>query len=281
MKTAIVTCIDANYVEAAAVFIESFSENYHINKELDIICVMPEEDREAFKWLSSTVEVNTRLNLKLKTVSSKSKYKWMHDAFVSDRWQKSPAVWYRVMLGSILADYDKAIYFDPDILIVDNVQPILDYPMYGKLMAVMDVTGAAYLYGENRGETAWFSTGVLIIDLNWWRESNIEETLKQDIISNGAKDLVDEHLLNKYLKDVWYPLPLIFNFYAFNRDRHGAPDYDSTFLNPAFHKHAIVIHFAGPTKPWNYKETTTKTDKSLIGKDWIRRRNRVRNRQQK
>lgn len=281
MKTAIVTCIDANYVEAAAVFLESFSENYHINKELDIICVMPEADKKAFKWLSSTVELSTRLNLKLKTVSSKSQYKWMHDASVSERWQKSPAVWYRVMLGSILEEYDKAIYFDPDILIVDNVSPIINYPMYGKLMATLDVTGAVYMYGEDRGETAWFSTGVLIIDLNWWRESDIEETLKQDILANGAKDLVDEHLLNKYLRDVWYPLPLTFNFYAFKRDKHGVPDYDSTYLNPAFHSCAIAMHFAGPTKPWNYKETTMKADKSVLGNEWIRRREAIRSRQQK
>jgi len=272
MKTAIVTCIDANYVEAAAVFIESFSENYHTNKELDIICVMPDTDKEAFKWLSSTVSVNSRLNLKLRSVSSKSKYKWMHNAAVSERWQKSPAVWYRVVLGSILHEYDKAIYFDPDILIVENVQPILEYPMYGKLMAVPDVTGAVYMYGENRGEVAWFSTGVLIIDLNWWRGSGIEDVLKQDVISGGAKELVDEHFLNKHLKDVWYPIPFTFNFYAFKSDSHGMPDYDKTFLHPAFYSHAIVMHFAGPCKPWNYKELTTKTDKSRLGAEWRRRR---------
>lgn len=277
MKTAIVTCIDANYVEAAAVFIESFSENYHINKELDIICVMPESDKSSFKWLSSTVKLNSRLNLSLRTVS-KSTHKWIHDASVSDRWQKSPAVWYRVMLGSILAEYDKAIYFDPDILIVDNVQPILDHPMHGKLMAVQDVTGAAYMYGQGRGEVAWFSTGVLIIDLDWWRESNIEETLKQEIINNGASDLVDEHLLNKYLKDVWYPIPLTFNFYAFKSDAHGIPDYDSSFLHSGFYSHAIVMHFAGPCKPWNYKEITSKTDKSRLGEEWRRRRDLILNR---
>jgi len=270
MKTAIVLCLDSNYVEPAAVFLESLAENYHFRKEIDIACVMPVEDSAGFETLKSLVNLDLRFNLKLYTVSE-SDYSWANNLSVDGK--KIPkTVWYRLFLGSILKDYEKAIYFDPDILIVDDIQPILDHPMRNKFMAAYDVVGVPYLYNLHRGTVSHFVTGVLILDLNWWRSSGIENQFQDDVEKFGPDELLDEYLMNKYLKDVWYPLPFSFNFHAFTTDAHGVPDWDSTYLPWHFYKHAIAFHFAGPVKPWNYSTVITKEDTSRLGSEWRRRR---------
>lgn len=276
MRTAIVTCIDANYIEAAAIFFESFSENYHSREELDLVCVMPEEDLEAFNSLAAMVRLDKRLTLKVSLVAS-GKYVWTEEAAVGDRWKHSKAAWYRLLLGSILEDYDRAIYFDPDILIVDNVQPIIDHPMHNKFMAVFDTVGVQYFYNKGRGDTAWLTSGVLIIDLNWWREAGIEDLFKKDLEENGSDELIDEYLLNKFLKPYWHPLPVTFNFYAFKTDEYGVPDFDSSYL-PVYYKHAIAFHFAGRVKPWTFDEIIGKEDPSKLGQEWMRRREILRSR---
>ena len=260
--------IDSSYIEKAAVFIESFSENYHHYKELDFVVLMPEEDISSFNQLLSLVRVNQRINLRGRAIQS-SKYKWIEKATVKDP-RYSKVVWYRLILGSALKEYNKVIYFEPDMLVVDNVQPILDHPLHNNVMAVYDVTGVQYQYAKGRGETAWFTTGVLILNLDWWRENKIERTLVADLEKNGADELTDEHLFNKYLKDYWHPLPITFNFYAYDSDAHGVPNWDSSYL-PAFYKHAIVHHFVGPVKPWNYENFDDKADPSRLGAEWRRR----------
>lgn len=276
MRTAIVTCIDANYIEAAAVFFESFSENYHYREELDLVCVMPEADADAFKVLQSMVNLDKRLKLSVSLVSD-DMFPWIVNAAVGDRWKHSKAAWYRLLLGSILPNYDKAIYFDPDILIVDNVQPILDHPMHNKFLAVYDTVGVPYFYKMSRGEIAWLTSGVLIIDLNWWRSEGIEELFKADLQANGSDELIDEYLLNKYLKPYWHPLPVTFNFYAFKVDEYGVPNFDESYL-PVYYKHAIAFHFAGRVKPWTFEEYIKKEDPSRLGKEWMRRLEIVRRR---
>lgn len=270
MKTAIVLCLDSYYVEPAAVFLESFADNYHYRKDIDIVCVMPEADAEGFEKLKSLVNLDLRFVLHLVSVPD-SAYPWMQNLFVESK-PIRPTVWYRLFLGSLLKDYDRAIYFDPDILIVNDVQPILDHPMRSNFLATYDTVGVPYLYNLHSGHMAHFVTGVLMMNLNWWRDSGIEDKFREDIETNGPHDLLDEYLMNKYLKDEWYPLPLSFNFHSFETDAHGVPNWDVSYLPMHFYRHAIVFHFAGPLKPWNYEETLKVRDKSVLGGEWRRRR---------
>ncbi len=275
MKTAVAICLDANYLEPAAVFLESFSENYHYRYGVDLICVMPEEDAHAFSELESMVQLDLKLTLKLVKVS-KNKFSWLKELYVLDK-HFPASVWHRLFLGSILEDYDKVIYFDTDILIVDDVQPIFNYPMYGKLMAVYDANiGLPYLYNVHRGHISHFISGMFIADLNWWRDSGIEKKFEEDIKQNGPHELMDEYLLNKYAIADWHALPTTFNFCFFNFDAYGVPNWDSSGL-PLHFKHAIAIHYAGPIKPWNFNEIAG-TDTSRLGAEWRRRRDEIVNR---
>lgn len=267
MRTAIVVCTDGSYIEPSAVLLQSFADNYHSKKDVDLVCVMPEGESEKFDYLSDLLSLDLRLHLKL-VVAKDSDYGWMKSLVNSQGKNIFPSLWYRCFLGSLLPDYDKAIYFDSDIFIDKNVQPILDYPMNGKLMAVYDTVGVPWLYGIHQGTLAHFLSGVLIIDLAWWRDSGVEEKFKAELLSEGPNELLDEYLLNKYLFDRWFPIPITFNFHSYLEDDHGIPDWDSSYLAKGFYNDAIVYHFSGQAKPWNFKEIGGKDDESLLGQKW-------------
>lgn len=274
MKTAIVLCIDANYVEPAGVFLESLAENYHYRRDLDVVCVMPASDSDGFKRLKDITNLDRRINLQVKLIDD-DKYPWLVGLSVDDRAagprKLPPSLWYRLLLGSILEEYDKAIYFDPDILIMNDVQPILDYPMKAELMATFDTLGIPNVYNLPNKHKVHFVSGVLILDLNWWRSSGIEDKFKNDLLENGPNELMDEYLLNKYGIDNWFPLPISFNFHAYKTNEYGIPDWDSSFLPTHTYKTAIVHHFAGQLKPWNFKKIAGIHDTSLLGAEWRRR----------
>jgi lipopolysaccharide biosynthesis glycosyltransferase len=188
--------------------------------------------------------------------------------------------WYRLFLGSVLSDYEKVIYFDVDALIVDNVQPILDHPMYSPFMATVDVTGFEIMFLKSRGETPRLHAGTLIADLNWWRSSGIETEFKEAMEEWDSTLGSDEDLLNRNLtiRSNWTLIPFTFNFLFFTRDAHGIPDFDSSESLPLYYKHAIMIHFASQIKPWNYKKIIGQEDPSRLGAEWRRREQLVKSR---
>lgn len=275
MKTALVTIFDAGYIEQAAVFMDSVSENYHSHEELDLLCMLPEESAESFNELKDLVDLDPRINLKLVVVPT-SEYGWLSEK-TAGHWGTA-TTWYRLFLGSLLPEYDKAVYLDVDMLVVENIQPLLNHPMHNKFMSVMDTLGVEYLYQKTRGDVAYLTDGVFIVDLGWWRESGIEDVFKAHIQDNQPEILVEEHVLNTYIKPYWHPLPFTFNYYMFKRDRHGVPDFDEGIL-PVHYKHAIIFHFAGKVKPWTYEDVIVgRQDESNLGAEWRRRLEVVRSR---
>lgn len=272
MKTAIAIVFDTNYVEKAAIFISSFSENYHGSERLDVTCIVPSDESAAFDELVALADVTPRINL-IKVPYPKDLSDWIAGA-VKQRFAWVPSVtWYRLFFGTVLKDYDKVIYFDVDALVIDNVQPILDYHMHSPFMATVDVTGFEIMFLKSRGELPRLHAGTLIADLNWWRESGIEDEFKEAMNEWDPTLGSDEDLLNRNLtiRSNWTLIPFTFNFLFFTRDAHGIPDFDSSDSLPLYRKHAIMVHFASQIKPWNYRALTDKDDASRIGAEWRRR----------
>jgi lipopolysaccharide biosynthesis glycosyltransferase len=269
MKSCISLIFDKNVVVPAAVLIQSICDNYYDNDDLDVVCCIPNEDKSVFEEVTSMVKLPPRINLKLVPITAK-KFPWSSEVNKTSTHQWPPIERYKVFLGSLLSDYDKTIYLDTDMLVVKNIQPILDHPMYSKFMAVPDVIGTEFHFLKSRGETSYLNTGLMIIDLNWWREAEIEKIMLDHLKNNPYVRMATEELCNTYLKKYWHPLPFSFNFYAFSRNEFEAPNYDESSFLPTHYNHATIIHFAGLTKPWTYKEMIGREDSSLLGEKWRR-----------
>lgn len=270
MKTCLSLVFDRGYRDQAAVFIQSFAENYHGEESYDIVCIVPEEDLTYCLSISEVLSLPDTLEISYRVPVVPDGLDI--NAIQSEHWGTN-ASWYRLFLGSTLDDYDKVILFDADMLVVKNIQPLLDFPAYGKFMAAYDVYPEALREGMETMPV--FNGGLFIADLNWWRDSKIEDKFVEHIKTKPITIAIDDDVLNRYVKDVWYPLPVTFNFYYFNVGDHGIPDWDSSYLTAQF-EGAIVIHFfGGGAKPWNYAERARKPDVSKLGNEWRKRRNEL------
>ena len=275
----IVHIFDEPMLLPAAVAIQSIADNYHDNEDLHVVCCMPEGSEQAFESLNQMLDVDSRIVLKLVTIK-KSEFGWLEKAsnIESRHWAPTSIDFCKLFLGTLLPEYKKAIYMDIDVMAVSNIQPILDHPINGEVMAVIEIAGAEYGFLKSRGEAAHFSNGLLIMDLNWWRTSGIEETFQKHLQNVDETSMGGEEVSNLYLGKYWSPLPFTFNFMNFTRDKYGIPNYDESNSMPWHYKHAIIFHFAGRAKPWNYKEMVSKKDKSLLGERWRRMAEAAKNR---
>lgn len=274
LKSCIVLTFDVRMALPASVLIKSIIKNYFDYDDLDIVCAFlgDYKDIEYLNNLLKNVEnAGSKINIKIIEIN-KNKFTWLEklENINSRHHAPSSIDLCKLFLGSILSEYDKAIYLDADMIAVKNIQPILDYPIYNKLMAVVDTTGAEYYYLKSKGESPHINTGLMIIDLNWWRESKIEDLFIEHIQSAKIISMNAEELINTYAKPYWSPVPYSFNFYQFSRDKYGIPNYDESNLMPQHYAHAIIFHFVNVTKPWNFKEMVHKEDTSLLGEKWRR-----------
>ena len=261
MRTAILITFDEGYFTQAAVFLKSLSNN-HNGDTLDVICLVPSSllgDEDKFKAL---ILAN---NLNIKFTNSPAEGSVVLESANYLGWTNE-MVWYRLLIGEVLADYDKVIYFDTDMLIMRDIQPILDYPMYQKFMATLDLS-AGDIDILKWEDYAYFNAGMFIADLNWWRESGIEEKFKDYLATQKKTAFAEQDAMNILLKDVWGVLPISFNFYYFVWDEDGVPDWDQSILK-SHARDPLVVHFVGRIKPWNFEELVKRKSDSTLAQLW-------------
>jgi lipopolysaccharide biosynthesis glycosyltransferase len=238
MKTAIVTSFDKNYMKVASVLIKSLDEFTTSSTVLDIICLVPDDivnmEADYVDSLGGLKSVQIKFR-------SSSRYRSLVNS-VDFNFDKVPHItenaMQRLFLASTLHDYDKAIYIDPDAIAVRDIAPILNYPLYNKLVAWIEHNNVESMVFDEP-DRAYFNNGVFITDLNYWRSAGIEQKMVDWALENGPTICADQDLMNRFLLDVLAPMPITFNFPEALEFYHG-----EAYPNP------VIVHFVGPKKPW-------------------------------
>ncbi len=150
-------------------------------------------------------------------------------------------------------DVDRVLYLDGDMVIIGSVTPLLELDITGKMLAAVQIPGSTspVRLGYNP-EFGYFNSGVLVINLQKWREESVRDLL-----------IATSHALAKKLND---PDQDVLN-YCFH-DRYIALDYTWNAISPFFKevnsltvskleiqrvtRDARIVHFNGTAKPWNY-----------------------------
>ena len=270
-KQCIATIFDANMSVPAAVLVQSIVNNYFAIDQIEVVCVFQGSNDELkyFNGLINNIKKDSRVAIK---VVKLSKFDWLSALIDTKTKHHAPPLidLCKLFIGSILSEYEKVVYLDTDMFVVKNIQPILDHPSHNELMAIVDISGPEYYYLKSRGEAAHINTGFMIINLNWWRDSKIEDVFLDHLKNNKTLSMSAEELINLYVKPYWSPVPYTFNFFQFTRDIYGIPDYDESNIIPQHYAHAIIFHFVGAAKPWNFREMVDRDDTSLLGERWRR-----------
>lgn len=190
-------------------------------------------------------------------------------SYQTDHVGSSLATYYRLFLARILSEnIEKVIYLDGDILVMDNMQELWNIDISDKAIAAVpdsynnDITHYNRLrYPQNQG---YFNAGVLIINLKYWREHNVESTFLEYVAHNPERLVChDQDVLNIIFKDVKLVLPLKYNMlneYWFDvRYSLISWEYEQQMLEGQ--KNPVIVHFTCIPKPWykNCKHPYKKT----------------------
>ncbi|MEJ1933478.1 glycosyltransferase family 8 protein [Nostoc sp. NIES-2111] len=169
----------------------------------------------------------------------------------------SLASYFRIFLPKLIPErVDRVLYLDSDLIIRSDVSDLLSIDLNGAYLAgvsnVFSPENAARL--GLPASAFYFNAGVLVINLQYWREKDVSARLVDYVVENA--DILkfhDQDALNAVMHGKVRELDYVWNFQARTRPqdmpaigRHPA-DYDAVANS------ARIIHFTTAQKPWYYR----------------------------
>lgn len=177
----------------------------------------------------------------------------------------SAAAYYRLLLGSLLPDsITRVIYLDCDLLVLGDISVLWQYdlqsktmgavPDYGILASKRSMVEKQKTLFLRRGDS-YFNSGVLLINLQQWRNKSYEEKVLAEA-RTGRYRHNDQDILNKVLYGDWQSLPLEWNVIPplFLLGFKIVTNYKLRKMVRALGK-PCILHWAGRKKPWQYSKT--------------------------
>ena len=184
---------------------------------------------------------------------------------------QSRATYGRLFIGDLLPpDLSRVLYLDCDLIVLDDLLQLTEFDMQGFPIAAVVDSGAP-VFGHGMGcwreaaldpRTAYFNAGVMLIDLDEWRTSNIGGR-SLDAIGRFAATITfgDQDVLNLSLNGNFSRLPLHWNqIHVLRQGGHQAYNFASASEVDEAMFHPKIVHFTGIAKPWHRQSTDPMRD---------------------
>lgn len=181
------------------------------------------------------------------------------------RWISS-AAYLRLSVADAIPSAGRALYLDCDLVVLREVAPLFTRDLDAPIGAVRDMPNPTLSCGPAipgheqlgiPGTREYFNTGVMLIDLPAWRESDLGRRSAVFLAEHPEHvEFWDQCALNVMADDRWTRLPLEYNCLPLSAfmpalvDRYrggGSLPLDEAL---AVEERARILHFAGPFKPW-------------------------------
>lgn len=168
----------------------------------------------------------------------------------------SMAAYYRLLLSSVLPEsIDKVLYLDCDMIVLRDISEIFSIELNDYALAASldhfpyDQQHRLQLHMEVGERT--FCSGIMLVNLKYWRENNVEPGLLEYAKRHREKVyLHDQDVLNYYFKKKWFLLPPKWNRGAYDTKAPCYNDYKS-FDHYEFKYNPMLFHYADlRIKPW-------------------------------
>lgn len=164
---------------------------------------------------------------------------------------------YRLFVADILpTDIHKVLYLDCDLIVESPLKELFDADISNSAVAaVEDMWSGKDDNYERLGYDrtyAYFNSGVLLINIDWWRNHSLSKSFIDYLNNHENLKFVDQDILNGVLHDQWLSLPLRWNVQdGFLRSKLKIrKERRKELLREC--RHPAIIHFTGSRKPWNY-----------------------------
>ena len=170
------------------------------------------------------------------------------------------STYFRFMIPDLLKCESKALYLDADIICRKDLNELYNSDIDNFAIGVIPGQDNDAIYSFNRlrydKNKGYFNAGVLLLNLNYWRNNNVYKRSMEYIDKYGKIfHQQDQDALNFVLQDEKKNLPLTYNIQEamlYTKDKlwidwHYFDELDEAVKDPA------IIHYTSALKPW-YKE---------------------------
>ena len=248
----IVLNTDSQYVVHCCTMLSSLFEN-NINSKFNIHVISGGLTGPFINDIRNLVEEKYSQKLYLYIIDSEAlnyfpKYKNSHI---------SQAANYRLFVDKILpSDIDKVLYLDCDLIVNNSLEPLWSIDISDcPIAAVEDMWSGKddnYIRLGYDKKYGYFNSGVLLINLKWWRENNICNNFIEYLKCHDNLKFVDQDILNgmfynnrKLLSFKWNVQDGLLRRKPKVRES-SMPKLQNEIKCPA------IIHYTGSRKPWDY-----------------------------
>ena len=258
-KMNIVYASNDRFAQILGISLLSLFEN---NKDMELTVYIL-DDKITKENRQKLLSIGNKYNRSLNFVAIPDLNKLAGQKIDVQRW--SLAAFSRLYLPSLLPDVKRALYIDCDTLVLGDLSDLerLQLPEKDNCAAVVECIGNKHK--KNVGLEAqdnYINSGVMLIDLDRWREQKIEQCFSLYIQEmQGLVPYVDQGVINHVLKDQIYILPPEYNVttvcYDFKYEE--LPRYRKTkylYSKSSFEQaktHPVVVHFTTSflsRRPW-------------------------------
>jgi lipopolysaccharide biosynthesis glycosyltransferase len=258
----IVYASDDGFAEILGVSLVSLFENSGDMKEIRVYILdsgISEHNRERIEEVCTRYQRSLPVWLKARNITEE-----LGMRVAADRGSLSQFA--RLFVASDLpADLERTLYLDCDIIFCQSVGLLWNLDMHGKTIAALnDAFSRQYRANiDLEPEDVMFNSGVMLIDLNRWKQQSVEEHLLKFIaMKQGRIQQGDQGALNAVLSHDVYCFNPRFNsvtiFYDFTYHelyvyRKPAGKYYTEAEIKEATEHPVIIHFTTSflsRRPW-------------------------------
>jgi lipopolysaccharide biosynthesis glycosyltransferase len=151
--------------------------------------------------------------------------------------------YFRIAISNLI-NAKTALYLDCDIYVKSSIREIFNINLEGyPLAAVKDPGFQPIEKLKMSPDSAYFNSGVLLMNLDFWRENNLSNiVLKYAIENTNILSYADQCALNAVIDGNYFSLDLLYNFQTIHLEL--CPE---STINKA-----KIIHFTNSYKPTHY-----------------------------
>ncbi len=264
-------CFSVNdkYVPLLAVTIQSMIDNSSDKNNYDIVILTTGIDARNQMLLYSMIASHKNFSIRFFNVGSSVYGYNFYIEHPKGGTKYSNEIYFRVLVPSLMPDYDYVIFLDADLVVNADIADLLKEDYSNSLVgAVRDYEGIAACYNNNLERTKYrlneigiknfenyFVSGVLVINTKMFNSLFSAEDLMRMAVSKNWIQF-DQDLLNFICKD---KVKILGAEWDFVEDIYGQyqsmpqnlfDEYTESEENPK------IIHYSGARKPW--KNRTSK-----------------------
>ena len=246
----IVVCTDHKFIMPAGVMIHSVCKNNKdltINFHLIVDKSVTEEDKQDLR------DVAVGMSIQFYAVDRR--------LFRSMPLLEgiTPAAYYRLLLPRALPEeLHKVLYLDCDIIVRHSLLPLWETDIDGCALAAVIDSSESDIKVYNRlkysPSLGYFNSGVLLINLDYWRSNNIDDEIESFLKYHLSRvHFPDQDILNYVLREkkkslpikyntqtcfLWRPEMSVFNYWKYEKEILEA------------RKDPVIFHYVTCIKPW-------------------------------